>query len=111
MVIRCAIRGCKTVGDSGFHSFPSDKQRCSQWITITKTHQFDPQTLPKSFRKICRRHFQPSDYEDDSTKLKKNAVPSLHLPDKFSVFDEYTKACYIIFTSSKYSIINIYLDY
>lgn len=84
MVFRCCVPGCKTKAKNGFHSFPANEQIRAQWIHQTKTFHLDPAKLTNSFYRICRLHFRDSDLETTffgDIRLKKNAIPSLLLPN------------------------------
>lgn len=93
MVIRCAIRGCNTVGTSGFHSFPTNETAAKKWIDATGSvkksydiliERLRTNKLARSFIKICKKHFKECDYKTDANgerRLIKGAVPTLMLPN------------------------------
>lgn len=84
---RCCVPTCPSkYSTAGLHNFPTDKERCWEWIENTKTFDFATKSnkLSTSHYKVCERHFQESDYRDTAggnKRLKKNAVPSLYVPD------------------------------
>ncbi|KAB0805345.1 hypothetical protein PPYR_02315 [Photinus pyralis] len=87
----CSVATCKSnrrkvTGESlKFFSFPKNLVVQKQWVQ--KCYQRDKFDTKKE--KICSKHFQPSDYEDEvmanimgipAKKLKIDAIPSLYLP-------------------------------
>lgn len=89
----CSINGCfnywqKTKGtEITYFTFPKEKIYCDLWTSLC-----GKAVNPKNAA-ICSVHFQAEDYIDDmkarllgipsprnKRKLKKDAVPSLHLP-------------------------------
>ncbi|KAJ6642525.1 hypothetical protein Bhyg_07476 [Pseudolycoriella hygida] len=84
MVIKCCVPYCNEEATSGFHNFPADKKRRLCWLKAIQVFHFDEATISKSFRKICGKHFAPSDYQQHANglvRLKYNAVPNQNLPD------------------------------
>lgn len=95
MVIRCAVRWCKTVGTSGFHSFPTNQSNSETWVRATESlknsilvDRLKNKKLARSFIKICSKHFKESDYIINSNgqkRLRKGVFPPLMLPDALRV--------------------------
>lgn len=84
MVIECCVPYCKTKATSGFHIFPANRERRLQWIKAIQIFHLDEETLHDSFRRVCKNHFLPSDYNTHANglvRLKHNSVPSQCLPD------------------------------
>ncbi|XP_037030403.1 uncharacterized protein LOC119070238 [Bradysia coprophila] len=92
MVLQCCVRGCETVGKSGFHSFPTNKVSAERWIVATKSHhlidRLAANKLSNSFYKVCRKHFADTDFTKNGKGqiiIKQESTPSLFLPDGFPV--------------------------
>ncbi len=84
MVVGCCVPYCKTRSNSGFHNFPANNEIRVLWLKAIKIFQFDEETKPNSFRKICKKHFLPTDYQTHANgivRLKYGSVPSQHLPN------------------------------
>ena len=100
---RCAVAGCPAYvnskkpckardgGKLSFFRFPADAVLCHDWIVKCKRGDtFDPNT-----ERICSDHFVDNDFEPSylsrlslgfrvRPSLKRDAVPSSHLPSKHS---------------------------
>lgn len=92
MVLQCCVRGCDTIATNGFHSFPSKKSLAERWITAIKASHLEDRlnsnTLSRSFNKICKKHFLPTDFQlngKGQMVVKDDSVPSLFLPDDIDV--------------------------
>lgn len=96
MVLRCYMPGCTEKGRFRFHKFPRDEKFCKKWQYISRTRNVDTKYLPKSHYRLCEKHFKKEDYLmscNRSPRLKKNAVPSVLIPEGNPVLEEhsYTK--------------------
>ena len=80
---KCPVESCDYHSAKGFYLIPEHPVRRQAWIDACK--------LPPTFnKKICFQHFKVSDFINEITeediaqarfgKLKKNVVPSVHLP-------------------------------
>ena len=80
---KCPVESCDYYSAKGFYLIPEHPVRRQSWIDACK--------LPPNFnKKICFQHFKVSDFINEITeediaqarfgKLKKNVVPSVHLP-------------------------------
>lgn len=93
--MRCAVYGCAVdnmckgfVPGTMFFSFPKDKEMQAVWKQRCKRKD----TFNIKFARVCSKHFIESDYERNlkhellgytpakHRPLKKDAVPSIHLP-------------------------------
>lgn len=83
-MVECCVPYCKTKGTSGFHNFPANKDLRLQWLNAVQIFHFNEETVHNSYRKICKKHFLPSDYQTHANgliRLKYNSVPSQCLPN------------------------------
>lgn len=91
-VITCSNSHRKTKGASvRYHRFPSDMATRAQWVRVCGKTSFNTSTA-----RICSRHFTDKSYERDvqhellglpaRSRLKKGAVPILHLPNSDPLF-------------------------
>lgn len=80
MPVQCRVLNCHSKGSSGFHAFPSNKTLRQQWITLTKSFQWEEKINAdtNSFYRVCKKHFQDSDYVNG--RLASNLLPSQFLP-------------------------------
>ncbi|KAJ6639141.1 Transposable element P transposase [Pseudolycoriella hygida] len=82
MVIECCVPYCRVKASAGFHNFPRNSERRRQWLKAIKVFYCENDELD-SFRKVCKRHFLPSDFfvhANGLLRLKFDSVPSQHLP-------------------------------
>lgn len=79
MTFACCVPGCVENGKRILHSFPKNQDQCEKWIVATKSFFLNKETAYQTFYKVCRKHFQPTDFKS-SNLLNKNVVPSLMLP-------------------------------
>ncbi|KAJ8703761.1 hypothetical protein PYW07_013055 [Mythimna separata] len=80
--IKCEICGLKNlVGHNKrvfMAKFPSDIERCKQWVKATGKESLAHLPIEKLHRSkyLCENHFQTTDFETKGTQLKQTAVPS-----------------------------------
>lgn len=81
MPLQCRVLNCNSKGSTGFHPFPSNKNVRKQWITLTKSFQWEDKINEdtNSFYRVCKKHFKDSDYVNG--RLITNSFPSQFLPD------------------------------
>lgn len=79
MTFVCCVPGCRESEKRSLHSFPKNQEQCQKWIDATLTYFLDSETAWKTFHKVCRKHFEETDFRH-SNLLKKGVVPSLMLP-------------------------------
>lgn len=72
---------------SGLHSFPTNRLAAERWILAIKAFdlmdRLNDNKLAHSFYKICRNHFQETDFQLNGKGqriVKPDSVPSLLLP-------------------------------
>ncbi|XP_037040270.1 uncharacterized protein LOC119077194 [Bradysia coprophila] len=89
MVLQCCVKGCETVGNNNFHSFPTNKLRAEKWIAATKAfhlvERLNANKLANSYYKVCRKHFDGSDLTKNGKGqivVKPDCLPSLFLPNE-----------------------------
>ena len=86
MVFKCIVSGCNNITTKGLHSFPANKTVAEKWIMAIKAyHLLDllkENKLARSYRKVCKKHFNEEDYVNGTNQLVQNSVPSLFLPDE-----------------------------
>lgn len=88
MVFSCCIKGCKTTGTMGLHSFPSNPEVAKIWIQATGnlrlTRLLDIKTLSHSYNKVCYKHFKEEDFFINLRNqrcLKRDTIPSVLLTE------------------------------
>ncbi|XP_072939183.1 uncharacterized protein [Epargyreus clarus] len=78
MVQSCVVSGCDSTwcpnGDIKFHAFPQNDTRRKLWLSIVPLKM----KFYKSAR-ICNLHFQETDYDLKTRRLKSTAVPTILL--------------------------------
>ncbi|XP_072932677.1 uncharacterized protein [Epargyreus clarus] len=78
MVQSCVVSGCDSTwcpnGDIKFHAFPQNDTRKKLWLSIVPLKM----KFYKSAR-ICNLHFQETDYDLKTRRLKSTAVPTILL--------------------------------
>lgn len=77
MVHTCCVPGCKSVGKKIFLSFPTYRKICSSWI---EKFWLESDSAYSKQDKVCRKHFQQSDFRISSNFLRNGVVPSFFLP-------------------------------
>ncbi|CAG4938950.1 unnamed protein product [Parnassius apollo] len=76
MVQTCVVRGCgsswRPGGDIRFHGFPKNSTRKNLWLSIVplKMKYYESS-------RICNLHFQESDYDSTTRRLKPTAIPTV----------------------------------
>lgn len=94
MVIECCVPYCTTKATSGFHNFPANKEIRLRWLKSIHVFHLDEATLSNSFRRVCKKHFLPDDYQTHANglvRLKHNSVPSQCLPNPISMEHSYVQ--------------------
>lgn len=89
-MVVCSVPGCAGKGTKMFHSFPKNAAIRQMWIRKTKTFHLTAKQLD-SYGKVCKYHFRETDFETNprgQQGLKKNAVPSVNLPEESTLEDE-----------------------
>lgn len=89
-MVVCSVPGCAAKGTKMFHSFPKNAAVREIWIRNTKTSHLTAKQLD-SYGKICKYHFNETDFETNARGqqgLKKNAVPTRHLPTDSTLGEE-----------------------
>lgn len=88
MVFMCCVPNCK--GTIGLHSFPANAEVSSRWISLTNGYNLKANVLSRSHHKVCKKHFAAKDFEPhtNETRLVKNALPSLFLPEPLELEDD-----------------------
>lgn len=84
----CCVPGCGEIGKKTLHSFPKNELQCRKWIVATMCFHLNKQTAWESHHKVCRKHFQNTDFRNYNL-LKKNVVPSLMLPHTITMEHDY----------------------
>jgi hypothetical protein len=88
----CSVPQCKRKGGAGFHQFPTNPDLRAKWLNKCQL------STAKNSSRVCQFHFNKSDYqivpgtlndlnEVMLARLKKGAVPVLHLPKNESIND------------------------
>ncbi|KAG7302567.1 hypothetical protein JYU34_012501 [Plutella xylostella] len=64
-----------------FFRFPLDKNRCMEWVKVVGKEDLAYLPLKKlhSLRYVCGKHFSKRDFTKSKTRLKRLAIPNLHL--------------------------------
>ncbi len=102
-MVVCCVPGCAAKGTRMFHSFPRNPDVRKIWIENTKTFHLTEQQL-NSYSKVCKYHFHESDFElnpRNQQGLKKNAVPTINLPESLTLEDELNYAHVIAYEINK----------
>jgi hypothetical protein len=89
-MVVCCVLGCAAKGTKMFHSFPKNPDVRKIWIQNTKTFHLTEKQM-NSYSKVCKYHFKETDFEVNPRNqqgLKKNAVPTMNLPENVSFQDE-----------------------
>lgn len=80
----CCVKGCRTTGTNGLHSFPANKSIAVKWIMAIKAdhlmEKLNQNKLARSYEKVCNKHFTEADFQSNKTHLVQNSIPSLFLP-------------------------------
>lgn len=91
MVFVCSVKGCKTEGKNGFHSFPSNILAAERWVRAIQAwnlvDRLKANKVSHSFYKVCRKHFKDTDFQlngKGQIVVKADSTPSLFLPDDVS---------------------------
>ena len=71
----CCVPGCKPSKDHRY-TFPKDDKKSGLWLSACKMER---QHSPKDPR-ICSKHFESDAFIEGTSKLKKDAIPTLNLP-------------------------------
>lgn len=88
MTFACCVPGCDENGKRMLHLFPKKQHQCEKWIIATKNFFLNAETAYQTYYKVCRKHFQQTDFKT-SNLLKKNVVPSLMLPHSIIMEQDY----------------------
>ena len=94
----CAVAGCPNPSGIAYHVFPADQTLRKIWFRKIgrPLDKFPAEVrelgLTTKTKKICANHFTKEDYFTNyaktRTSLKKNAIPSLQLPEEMEFVDE-----------------------
>lgn len=82
MVIECCVPYCRMKASARFHNFPRNRERRQRWLNAKKVFDCEDTELD-GFRKVCKRHFLPSDFfvhANGLLRLKCDSIPNQHLP-------------------------------
>lgn len=101
MVFECCVPYCKAKAISGFHNFPANRERRLLWLNAIRVFDLDDEIFSNSFRRVCKKHFLPDDYQTHANglvRLKHDSVPSQCLPNP--IWMEHSYVDYTAVTNS-----------
>ena len=81
-MVSCAIANCKNCRRNisktqiQLHRFPTNPKLRKQWLSACSRKD----KINVKNARICSEHFTPKDYNPNTKRLQKSAIPSLNLP-------------------------------